>query len=361
MSIQSHFNKFNSNIYLTSHSEGYKKAREKDDSILKEIKKAFSDAGYPVIDTFVQGSFAVNTAINSLDGDYDVDRAIIIDADNAPEDPVIPKKVILDVLTNRNFKDPRVKKPCVTADYQSVNLHIDYTVYKKSSSPFFSDQYHLAVGKIGSSDKHKEWSEADQKGLIDWIGKVEFTLGTTAKRKQMKRLIRYMKRWRDVTFSEEVRKKIYSIGLTVMIREQYCPNTLSSAVEDDLVALKETVDNILDADYIQSPFFSDDYRVFTKLPKEPYRDIFQHKIGGGESADGSDLNIGSQLRNKLILLQSNLKKAIDETDEIKQCEILNKVFGDDFIVPKKGSSVAAKASGAAILSSAGASGTSQGA
>lgn len=361
MSIQSHFNKFDSNIYLTSQSTGYKKARDKDDSILKEIKEAFSAAGYPVIDTFVQGSFAVNTAINSLDGDYDVDRAIVIDADNAPEDPVEPKKIVLDVLNKRNFKDPRVKKPCITADYQSVNLHIDYTVYKKESSSIFGDTYYLAVGKVGSSDEHREWSEADQKGLIDWIGNVEFTLGSTAKRKQMKRLIRYMKRWRDVTFSEEVKKKIFSIGLTVMIREQYAPSILSSEVEDDLVVLKETVDNILDSDYIRAPLFSENYRVFAKLPKAPHRDIFQHKVAGGESVDGSDLNIGAQLRNKLILLQSSLQKALNESDEIKQCKILNKVFGSDFIVPEKGSSVASKAAGATILSSTGASGTSQGA
>ncbi len=335
MTIQTHFNKFDKNIYLTSQSAGYKKAREKDESILKEIQKAFFNAGYPVIDTFLQGSFAVGTAINSLDGDYDVDRAIVIDADRAPQDPVAPKKIILDVLNKRNFKNPRVKKPCVTADYQSVNLHIDYTVYKKKSSGFWGDSYYLAIGKVGSSSKHKEWSEADQKGLIDWIGKVEFNSGSTAKRKQMKRLIRYMKRWRDVTFNEEAKKKIFSIGLTVMIREQYSPSAFFSEIDDDLTALKKTVDNILNANYIRSSFFGTDYRIFTRLPKKPYRDIFQHKITGGDSADGSDLNIGTQLRNKLISLQSDLQKALDESDEIKQCMILNKVFGSDFIVPKR--------------------------
>lgn len=367
MSIQTHFDKFNKKIYLTSYSDGYKKAKEKDKSIFEEIKRAFKDAGYPVIDTFMQGSFAVNTAINSLDGDFDIDRAVVIDAENAPEDPVAPKKIIKDVLEKRNFKDPRIKKPCVTADYKSINLHIDYTVYKKETSFFSGDTYYLAIGKNGSSDEHKEWSESDQKGLIEWIDSADdFFLGATEKRKQLKRLIRYLKRWRDVNFSEEVRKKVFSIGLTVMVKEQYSPNPLSADVDDDLKALKDTVDLILDDGYISAIFGTDDYRVYVQLPTIPNRDIFQHKVEGGH-ADGSDLNVGTQLRNKLIKLQENLQKAIDETDEVKQCEILNKLFGDDFEVPQKekqsSSKVASsiKVAGAAPLSTAGASGTSQGA
>lgn len=71
MAIQTHFYKFNKKIYLTNQSSGYKKAKDKDESILKEIKEAFREAGYPVIDSFLQGSFAVDTAINILEGDYD--------------------------------------------------------------------------------------------------------------------------------------------------------------------------------------------------------------------------------------------------------------------------------------------------
>ncbi|RXF04994.1 nucleotidyltransferase [Pseudoalteromonas sp. PS5] len=367
MPIQTHFDKFDKKIYLTSHSAGYKKAKEKDDSIFEEIKTAFKDAGYPVIESFKQGSFAVNTAINSLDGDYDIDRAIVIDAENAPEDPVEPKRLIKDVLAKRNFKDPKIKKPCVTADYKATNLHIDYTVYKRKTSFIGGKTYYLAVGKNGSSDERKEWSESDQKGLLEWIDSVdEYLFGATVKRRQLKRLIRYIKRWRDVNFvSESVRKKVFSIGLTVMIKEQYSPSTLSSEVDDDLIALKNTIDGILNSNYIDAPRGTQDYRVYTKLPKIPYRDIFQHKVDG-ESIDGSDLNTGTQLRNKLMTLQSELQRAIDEPDEVKQCEILNKLFGDDFEVPKKekksSSKVAASAAiGIAPLSTAGASGTSQGA
>jgi len=359
MPIQTHFNIFNKNIYLTSHSNGYKKAREKDDSILKEIKTAFKDAKYPVADSFMQGSFDVNTAINSLVGDFDIDRAIVIDGDTAPEDPLEPKKLILDILTKRSFKDPRVKKPCVTADYSSTNLHIDYIVYQQAN-----ENYSLAVGKIGSASENKEWSPSDPKGLSNWINSIDnYGESKPNKGKQFKRLVRYMKRWRDVNFTEEVRKKIFSIGLTVMIKEQYKPSYSDSAISDDLSVLKTVIDNILDASYFKKQFLSEDYRVYVDLPTKPYRDIFQHKVKGGASENGSDLNIGNQLRNKLLTLQSKLQSALDETDEIEQCTILNGIFGDDFKIPSKsGSSNGDKvAVGATLFSSAGASGTSQGA
>ena len=364
MPIQAHFNKFDKKIYLTSHSEGYKKAKDKDDDIFNNIKTAFEKAGYPVIESFMQGSFAVYTAINSLDGDYDIDRAIIVDAEKAPEDPIAPKKIIKEVLERRNFKDPKIKKPCVTADYKSINLHIDYTVYKKERSLIHDNIYYLAIGKNGSSKEQKEWSESDQKGLIEWINSDNYAFDKTGKRKQLKRLIRYIKRWRDVNFSSQVREKIFSIGLTVMIKEKYRPSSLSA--DDDLKALKSTVDSIIDARYISAPTETTDYRVYVRLPKKPNRDIFQHKIEG-VVANGSDLNIGTQFRNKLLNLQQELQKALNETDEIKQCTILNKLFGDDFEVPKQEKQTSSKTTASIITSSAvpfntaGASGTSQGA
>lgn len=362
MPIQTHFNNFDKVIYLTGQSPGYKNAKEKDGSILNDLKKRFSEEGYPVVETFLQGSFSVNTAINSLEGDYDIDRALVIDADSAPVDPVMLKSVALDVLTKRNFKSPKVKKPCVTADYLSINLHIDYTIYTRDSS----GNYKLAVGKPGSSVENKEWSPSDPKGLMEWINdSASYGQSIVSKKKQYKRLVRYMKRWRDVNFNEQSRKKLFSIGLTIMIKEQYQPDYFSD-VKDDLAALEQVVRNMLNTGYIRQESSQGEpkYRISVNLPKSPYRDVFQHKDGIW-SEPGSDTNIGTMFRNQLANLLSKLEEASSETDEIKQCEILNKVFGDDFKVPSfsssKGCGSVASATAASYFPTAGASGTSQGA
>lgn len=346
---------------MTNQSESYKKAKDKDDSIFKEIKEKFKSEGYPVKDSFMQGSFKVDTAIKSLDGDFDVDRAIIINDSEAPDDPVVPKKAILSVLEARNFQDPKVKKPCVTADYKSVNLHIDYTVYKKDDN----GDYHLAVGKVGSDGNNKEWSSSDPEGLISWIDSHDqYGEKSLEKRKQLKRLIRYLKRWRDVHFSDEAtRKKVFSIGLTVMVKQEYSPSIFSSDLNDDLIELKSVVDSVISGDYIKEQAKLEDYRIHVNLPVNPHRDIFQHKIDGGGSQGGSDLNVGRQFWKKLLKLKEKLQKAIDESDEIKQCTILNKVFGSDFEIPQKSTSnkKAKAAVSAPLFATAGASGTSQGA
>lgn len=347
MGIQTHFNQFHDKIKLGRQDDAYKKARERDDSITKDVKAAFDKAGYPVIHDFIQGSLKTNTGVVPLEGDYDVDRALVIDSEDAPENPVDPKKEALEVLENRGFKNAKIKKPCVTADYAADNVHIDLVIYKKSNQ-----QHFLAVGKKNSGENNREWSRADPLGLIDWIND-DSNYGEDAEeiRGQFRRLVRYLKRWRDVQFSQAVAAKVYSIGLTVMVKERLIWSFSTEGASQDLVALRKTIEAILNWGYFQTEGDPQDgkYRVKVTLPKEPWRDIF----------DGSSVDTGTQLYNKLTSLKEELLEAEGLSDERKQCEILNKLFGEDFVVPEppKGGSKARKA----VYPSAGVVGTSQGA
>jgi hypothetical protein len=331
MGIQTHFDKFHNRIKLGRGDDAYKKARERDDSIKKEVKSAFEDAGYPVVHDFIQGSLKTYTGTKPISGDYDVDRALVIDDDTAPENPVTPKKNALDVLEDRGFKNAKIKKPCVTADYASDNVHIDFIIYKR-----LGDQHYLAVGKGNSDEHNREWSEADPHGLTDWINDDSSYDEDDAKDvlAQFRRLVRYLKRWRDVQFSETVAAKVYSIGLTVMVKAnlEWCFSP--EGARQDLQALRKTVRAILDAGYFTEEE-AGRYRVRVNLPVEPWRDIF----------DGSSLNTGTQLYNKLKRLEEKLVDAEGLSDERKQCEILNKLFGSAFEVPDppKGGSKTEKA------------------
>ena len=341
MSIQTHFDKFHDKIKLGRGDDAYKKARERDDSIKDEVKSAFSTAGYPIVSDFIQGSLKTHTGIVPTSGDYDIDRALVIEDDTAPENPVVPKKKVLDVLRDRNFKNPEIKKPCVTADYASDAVHIDFIVYKRSR-----ERYYLAVGKENSDENNREWSAADPHGLIDWINDNSPYGGDDAKEaiEQFRRLVRYLKRWRDVQFSETVRSKVYSIGLTVMTKERFVRSFSTEGARQDLPALRKTVAAILSASYFHEEQ-PGKYRVRACLPVQPWRDIF----------DGSSLDTGTQLYNKLERLKEKLAEAEGLSDERKQCEILNELFGPDFKVPDppKGSSMAEKArySSAGIVTS----------
>lgn len=317
MSIQTQFNKFNKTISISRESDDYKAIREKDTNIKSAVKAAFKKAGYPVINDFRQGSFATDTAVRSHDGDVDLDRALVISAEEAPDDPVDCKKVLRDVLVKRGFKNAGIKMPCVTADYASLKLHLDYTVYQDNGY----EQLDLGVGREFSGAKDRGWQQGDPKGLIKWINGNDNYAFSAEQRHQYRRIIRYLKRWRDVVFTNEsTRKKVYSIGLAVMAIECY-----SSKFDDgtpvDLEAILETVKIMLNSGYFtQKSFDKNQYDIRVQLPKSPWRDIFA-KHG---------TTVGTEFRNKLVKLRDKLQKALDEEEEYKQCEILREVFGNDF-------------------------------
>ena len=345
MGIQTHFDNFHEKIKLGRKDDAYRKARDRDDSIKAEVKTAFSEAGYPIVADFIQGSLNTYTGIVPISGDYDIDRALVIDEEKAPDNPVTPKKKALDVLEHRGFKNAKIKKPCVTADYASDNVHIDFIVYKRSG-----DQHYLAVGKKNSDEDNREWSIADPRGLSEWINDASHYDENEAKAvlAQFRRLVRYLKRWRDAQFSETVAAKVFSIGLTVMVKREFVPEFSQEGAREDLTALRATVKEILHAGYFDEEE-ADKYRVRVDLPVEPYRDIFH----------GSSLDTGTQFHNKLQRLKKQLAEVEALSDERKQCEILNQLFGNDFKVPDppKGSSQA----GRAVYASPGVVGHSQGA
>ncbi len=322
VSLQNQFNKFDGNIYLTWQDEKLKKIREKDESIKEDIINDFKEKGYPVIESFKQGSYITNTTIEPIDGEYDIDVGIVISAEKAPEDPIDVKKSLRDVLSLRNFKEPKIKKPCVTAQYYKAgekHFHLDYPVYKKNDNNI----YYLAVGKEHSQKEQRSWEESDPKGLIDWLNDKN-AFDNDDSYQQYKRLIRYTKRWRDYCIPESEQKKIYSIGLSVMIKESFVKSISADGDINDLLALKVTVQRILIKYFRCTDYAEKKYVVQVKLPVRPYRDIFE-KHGN---------TVGTLLYNKFEKLKEKLDSVYEEPSLVKQCETLNKdIFGSDFPIP----------------------------
>jgi hypothetical protein len=328
MSLQSQFSKFEEKIRLTWNDSKLKEIREKDESIQEDIRSAFKEKGYSVEEFFQQGSYATQTCIEPSNegGDYDIDVGVVINASNAPENPVEVKKTLKNVLVNRNLKNPKIKMPCVTAQYYKEGekrFHLDYPIYKKNQNLLY-----LAIGKESSDENTRKWEQGDPKGLINWVNdKSKFS--SEENYIQYKRLVRYLKRWRDYCITGTERKHIYSIALTVMTRELYQPSISYDGEYNDLESLRKTVSSILNYTYFKHVGFDSNnnpqYEIVVNLPVEPYGNIF-NKHGR---------TLGTFLHNKFSSLKNNLDKVSRETDIKKQCEILaNDVFGDDFPIPE---------------------------
>ncbi len=354
MSLQAQYIKFKKNIALTRESIEYKDAREKDDQITPKIEQAFKDKGYEVHSNFLQGSLATHTGVIPLDGDYDIDRAIAITSGSSPSNPVEPKRIVKSVLSNHGFKDLDIKKPCVTADYKSKPLHIDFPIYRIT----IFDDYELAIGRENSNEDNRLWDDSDPKGLVGWITsnknhQVFWNTLSSEEKHQFYRLVRYIKRWRDFKYtSEEQRKKVFSIALTVMFKESFKPNVDDNGKADDHQALKDTLETLLEENRYFFYDGNDEYSIRVNLPKTPNRDIF----------DGKGKSVGTTLKNLLIRLLNALKDADDKETLKEQCEILQGQFGDDFPVPEDNNSDKSSSSSSRQCSeSAGIVGVSNGA
>ena len=82
----------------------------------------------------------------------------------------------------------------------------------------------MAVGKRHSEDNRSGLEPAPRE-LIDWVNDYDADeVYGSNKHDQFRRIVRYLKRWRNHTFGDDVRRKIYSIGIAVMVKESFCPS-----------------------------------------------------------------------------------------------------------------------------------------
>lgn len=287
--LQKLFEKFNEKITLTkSKSDSLKTSR---DALRSDVKNWFSDKNKKQPKFCWQGSFAMKTVVNPLDGkEYDLDDGVYIqDYENMEMDewisPSTVHKWIKDAVYERNQQDVIDKDTCVRVPY-AAGYHIDLPIYICKD-----DVAYLA-------HKNKGWSECDPKAFKDWfVGKVN----SEDYGEQLRSIVKYLKAWRDY-------KGIPLKGIEITI---LATNSFDKYDERDDKSLRNTVTDIIDV-------LEKDFECVK--PVIPEEDLFD---------DASETKKNSILSG-LKTLKTNLDKAIDESDEKKASEYLRKSFGDRF-------------------------------
>lgn len=344
--IQKYFDEFHDKIKLKRFEEN-ETLREKRDCVLNRLKdnwkKVFEDKDIkpPQYEIFNQGSYNLGTGNKPLNGDYDIDVGIIIkiSKDDYP-DPVEVKKWIHDALYGHT-NSVEIRRPCVTVFYHQDGepiYHVDLAVYCESG-----EKIYLAKGKLNSSEENKIWEEADPHGLSELIKE---HYNDRDDDKQFRRVIRYLKRWKDVQFSQDGNAAPIGMGITIAAYNWFEPKKTvdrfaNTTKYNDLEALNQFVQKTIDK-------FSRVYhngelaeRLKVTLPVVPYGDLFD-KMSNGQM---------TKFKEKLETLQQVIEDAIGEAAPEEACQLLQKQFGDDFPVPEK-KDTAQKRSKAIVSSSA---------
>lgn len=318
MSIQSQFEKFNEKIRLDFESK--KELKEKRDIIINKLKSA---AQFPKFEEFNQGSYALFTGVTPEENEeYDIDVALIFSKNKDDFEPIDLKNKIEQILKNHTDLGAEIKKPCVTITYKKngePRFHVDLVTYLYQDKDNLSSQLYIAKGKNKAEQK---WEKADPKGLVTYINdKIE----VGKKRDQFRRIVRYLKKWRNQKFSNTGHANPPSIGLTLIVVDLFIYNKAN-----DLVVLINSIQNILDKFMYREKNEKgrDLYSIFQALPPElgfEYNNIFERMT----------LVQMTDFRDKLLKLKADLIAVRDEVDEEEQYRKLNKIFGDDFEIPNK--------------------------
>jgi len=315
--VQSYFEKFHLKIRLDEDDENVK-LREKRDILLKDLRDRLPK-DMPDFENFNQGSYSMNTGTVPRDGNYDIDVGIIFDCkkDKYP-DPVELKKKVHDALDFLN-RSVCIRRPCVTVNYLRNGepaYHVDLAIYVKRDD----DMLDLAMGKEHSEESKRVYQVSEPKRLTGLI--VDKFSGDDAA--QFRRCIRYLKRWRDVQFSNGGAP--ISIALTVAAYHWFQVNKDPlSGKYVDLVAMRMWVKAIID--HFSQAVTGDGIaeRLTVGLPVQPYSDLMS-KLSNTQMAT---------VKTKLVNLYDALIAASEEDLPEEACKKLYKQFGDEFPVPTK--------------------------
>ena len=324
--VQTYFNKFHETIRRSY--EDNSTLREKRDLLLDDLREGLqryfqtADVGTPKFDMFNQGSYEMGTGIQPLSGeDYDIDVGLIFHLSKDDYLPARVKKWVYEALNTGNRK-VKCKRSCIRVQYHRKGeefYHVDLAIYAENASNW-DNQIYLAKGFLGSSRKNQIWEPADPQGLIETFrGKYQ---GQEGNREQFRRIIRYLKRWKDFKFRARGHARPTGIAMTACALKGFRTEkryNLSNAKSDydDLTALK----NLTQAIIYQFDPWAD--RISVKLPVLPYNDLFR-KMGDRQM---------EVFKSRLGALRDSLKQVELTPDASTSCRLLRDVFGADFPTP----------------------------
>ncbi len=323
MDLQGYFKEFHDKIKISGAKQD--DLRKKRDILLNILRNTENIPGF---DEYDQGSYAMYLGVNPVgnDREYDIDVALRFNVDKDDFEPLDIKKNIRDALKDHTEYGADIKKPCVTVTYKkngSAEYHIDLVTYSYEDKDDHNSQMYIALGKESSNDDEIVWEKADPVGLVDYIND---RITDDEERKQFRRVVKYLKRWKHLKFSSSGHGEPPSIGITLIAVDNFVP-----ADKDDLQALLNTVKSI------QSKFLYKEY------DSENNRDLYQisYKLpwwlrfeSGHNVFEKMSVKQMTTFKEKIDKLVNDLQTVQDEPDLVKQCKKLRDIFGDSFSVPE---------------------------
>lgn len=318
--LNSEFQNFNGCIKIGSEST---ELRSKRDMFKEDFKRNFPDKlnalGIEVaaseIEFVLQGSYKLNTTIKNAEESIDLDLGVIfpLNIEQFPNSYKIKEAAVasIEIL---NVRNPIIKGPCITVQYVKKGedwLHLDFPLYAK-----FGDNLYLARG---DSNNNSSWELCDPKGLNNYF------LERLENSPQLRRIIRYLKYWKNQKYSSVSSKDCIppSIGLTLLAVDVY------EQKDTDLECFLHVMESIKDRFVVNKNYDGEIISAVIQvhLPVQQYSDVF-NKFNRLDSS-------GIDFYKKLDSAINSLNNAFLSDNPHDAAKYVTSVLGDKFEIPKK--------------------------
>lgn len=295
MNFDKYFKNYDACIKLSTHKKN--SLRTNKNALRKKVKSSFTSNGRtPVPVFYTQGSFSMYTTVNPLTQEYDIDDGLYlqnIDTSKQISEWPVPTTVhewVLNAVDKHTDTAPLDKSQCVRVIYANEEKHVDLPIYAEKDGT-----YYLAVKGVG-------WIVSDPKEIKQW-----FSNAVKFKGKQLRRIARYLKGWKD--FREDENKSVNLYGgfqLTVLAEKHFVADA------SDEVSFFKTVESIYNS--------LDSYRYTLSHPVKYGIDITIYYTDDRKT----------KFQDEFRTLYNKVKTAIDETDCVDKYKKWQKVFGERF-------------------------------
>lgn len=222
------------------------------------------------------------------------------------------------------YKKVEIRRSCVTVTYQKEGepaYHVDFACYADENNSLF-----IAKGKENSSEDNRYWEDSDPIGLID---KVKEKFSDEDDRAQFRRIIRYMKKWKNKHFETAGNGAPTGIAITALAYDKFSPHyetniVTGKRVYDDFSALKEFVTRFKNSfslyyDTTDGEFY---HTISCNLFVLPYNNLFAKMTAKQQN----------NLYNKVCNIVTTLEEVEKKDKKSEACTLLVELFGSDFPV-----------------------------
>jgi hypothetical protein len=304
MNLQTNFIKFYNTIKFDQESNR-KQLIAKRKQLVEDIRRYLNEQGLPKLkEVYNQGSYGVGTGTKPIKGrDFDIDVGLVFDiAVKDYKDPTVVKKWVEKAINRYHHGQAEMLPACVRVNYR--RYHVDFAIYGLDNNVKM-----IAKGQKGSQANNKYWERSPSKKLKEKLKKNK--LGGQQKA-QYRRLIGYLKRWKDEHFKATTNEAPTGIALTTIVYQWLQPQFDKNENANDLKALCVVLKQAK----------SNQYGLDIRLPVDPKNKLFE------------DINQSSKHRKKYMECMKKLYTAVQQARQSQNAaqaaQLMREQFGSDF-------------------------------